>query len=352
MVIWRYQIFYGLLFFSSFFAWHTVKKKYGWIAFVLLSWVLIDAVMTYQMPAFTTDVLSLRLRLVSARSFCQVAMVTYFMTQLRPWHLVRLFDVLELFTFANCSVYLWQGYGAFNAGSMDMAFLAMIYPAMVFKDQRIFQPWFVYFNPKEGIYRALMITLPLIALCTNRPGSTVFMALALGFSAYITITKKWESWLVIFPLALMFVGFHMNLEAGERTFFDNSGRFGPWTEIMSWWANNANFWTGTGSGTFQWLGPMIQNRDDRLMVWLHQDYLQALFEQGIIGFGLMLYVTLMCFIKSFKTPWLFACMVSTFFVMNVQFPLRFLASQIFILLLVRLAYDRESREFMERVYWK
>jgi hypothetical protein len=328
-MIQRYEYYYGLLFVAIFFAWVVARPKYGTIAFGMLAWVLVSALLIAYYPPYTVDILSLRLRFVSSKSFLVVVTLTWFVASLRKDRVYLLLTFFEALIVINSVSYVWWKYGLFNAGSMDLAFMAMVYPVILFRPRR-----------KNFAFYIQALT-PLACLFVNRPGSTVYMALALALSVFFIKERKWK---ILFPmlLGLMALGYYKSYELGSYNFFSDSNRIAPWLQMMSWWWENANIWVGTGSGTFQWLGPEIQNaQTDGIFIWMHNEYLQIAFEQGLVGLALALGLIYFCVRGAWNRPWLLASIASTLFVFAVQFPLRFLFSQIFVLLLVRLALDKE-----------
>lgn len=308
-----------------------MKEKYGWIAFLLLSWILIDAILISFWPPITVDQLSLRLRFVSAKSICVLTMLIYFVHSVKSKYIMC---GLEIFTVINCISYLYLGAGAFSAGSADMAFMAMMYPQMAFRPRH---------NKYEKAWAWFLRIFPLSCLFFNRPGSAVFMALALGLFTYLILEKKWK-WIIPVPAALLALGYHMSwdFEYGQKLFLSDSGRLTPWTKFMQWWADNANMWIGTGTGTFQWLNTQVDiGRSDIWFTWMHNEFLQVLFEQGVIGLILMLALFAICLKKSVKVPFIFASLVSTAFVFCVHYPIRVIFGQIFVLLLIKLCFARK-----------
>jgi len=230
---------------------------------------------------------------------------------------------------------LLASYGVFNAGSMDMAFNAMAYPMLVFRP--------MYAGTKlEIAWRGVVALVPLICLFFNTTGSTVFFGLAIGVGAFLVMRIHW-AWFLAPATGLLILGYVRDVTG----FFDDSGRMGPWKLFMSKWWESANIWTGTGTGTFQWLGPAIQNKETDLFIFMHNEYLQVIFEQGFLGLALAGIITVVCLRKALSSPWLFACCLSTMFVAFFQFPLRFVLSQVFVLLLIRLCLDDESRKSIE-----
>lgn len=104
-------------------------------------------------------------------------------------------------------------------------------------------------------------------------------------------TKKVVYALIIFGLV---IGVGLVFE-GSRL-FDSAERFNAYRLFMKTWADlpNPMIYFGTGPGTFMVLGPEIQIKnkfmvnDRHIFLWtaMHCDYLQVLFETGIIGLGL------------------------------------------------------------------
>lgn len=79
-------------------------------------------------------------------------------------------------------------------------------------------------------------------------------------------------------------------------FMSSGDRFMMWELFMSKWAVNPNHWFfGTGFGTFGVFSKNIQQHflpssDKMWWIWLHNDWLQGLFETGIVGLGLMIWL--------------------------------------------------------------
>ena len=187
-MILRYQIFIGLVFLSAYFSWKTVKPKYGLIAYLLLFFVLFSALSVSFWPDYTFDTLSLRLRLVSARSFVSTAMNVFFVLSLTSEQVRKSVYFFEYLLFANCISYLYFGFGLFNAGSMDMSFMAMVYPIIAFR-------------PGEySLFRKVMLFFPIVCLLYNVSGSTVYFALAVGIGSYFVIQRNWKLLLLAVPI--------------------------------------------------------------------------------------------------------------------------------------------------------
>lgn len=80
---------------------------------------------------------------------------------------------------------------------------------------------------------------------------------------------------------------------GSKELLSSGDRWTMWTFFMEQWAKNKLHWSfGTGFGTFGVFSINLQNahtmRPQYWWIWLHNDWLQCLFETGIAGFSLML----------------------------------------------------------------
>ena len=341
-MILRYQLYFGILVLSLFFSWRVVGRKFGFLAFLALSYVLISAINVFQWAPIMNDEFYLRLRSVSAASFAEIAMLVYFISSLRPRHIDWIISFFEVVLVVDLFVYLFNSYGIFNSGSMDMSFMAMAYPLLAFRP--------IYSSSMLRIYwRLFLQVFPLLCLFFGIPGSACYMALASGIGAYLILNKKWKS---AACSAVAVIGAGIFVLSHYDGFFSQSGRFEVWKLLFNWWKVNASWLLGTGTGTFQWIGPTLQinadpNQVHGFFIFMHSDYLQVLFEQGIVGLVLVLIMSMVCIYRSVRYPWLFASCLSSVVVLSLQFPLRFLFSQLLILILMRLCLDEESLNQIE-----
>lgn len=80
-----------------------------------------------------------------------------------------------------------------------------------------------------------------------------------------------------------------------KPLLQTSMRWDAYKLFMGWWWTHANRWLGTGPSTFPNFSPGIQyvnhfqitNDGGFIWGWMHSDWLQCLFEYGIIGFVLI-----------------------------------------------------------------
>jgi hypothetical protein len=99
--------------------------------------------------------------------------------------------------------------------------------------------------------------------------------------------------------------------------FNSSGRFAIWDLYIDWWITYGKIWTGQGTGITRVLLPLIQKshmsspmQPTDWWVFAHSDWLQTLFENGIIGAISAVVMYAYALLKSWrKAPWLFASVV-------------------------------------------
>lgn len=207
-------------------------------------------------------------------------------------------------------------YGVFGNAAMDACFLAILIPSQK--------------TVGTIIYSAAI----------GASGSSTAMA-ALGISLGVNWMMKYKSkpYLEI-PIVMGF------LALGAQKFFDSNGRFDLWRRSMIYWMDQINPWIGSGPGSYFLYGPKIQmlqgNTPDKLFVWMHNDWLQVLFEYGIIGFVLIsiLFVKMVRAAHDKKEPWLVASILTYGFVATTQMPLRYFLMSLLGACLLRLSLYR------------
>lgn len=353
-MILRWQLFIGLVFFSVFFASRTTRKM-PVLATAMLAYVLISALFISHWPFYSQDFVNLRLRLVSARSYGLIIALVFFVSQMSlqtVWKFLLAFrwvavidavvTLASLFLFTN-------GAGFFNAGSMDTAFIAFSLPLFFLTAKRTRWDW-------AGL------SLCLIAISFTQ-GSTAYLVLLAVVAAYFVARGQW---VLVLGSAAAVSGVAVFTQKAQV--LNDNGRIGPWRTIMQWWWEGPpkgwetmqtmlpDNWDalmrwrlahspiafGTGTGTFQWIGPTVQNNPENVFVWMHNEYLQVLFEQGVLGLGMMLILVGYCVRRSYKSPALFACVAGVGASFLTQFPLRYFLGQVFVALLLRVVLEKET----------
>jgi len=88
---------------------------------------------------------------------------------------------------------------------------------------------------------------------------------------------------------------------GAWTSFLSIDRFQMWPIFISWWQTNADHYLGSGVGTFRHMGPTIQVQNNLheggYWLWAHSDFLQVIFETGLLGGFAALWLVIVCGVK-------------------------------------------------------
>jgi O-antigen ligase len=167
--------------------------------------------------------------------------------------------------------------GLLGNASLNGSLIACCYPILIWA-----MPW------RAGILPAL---LPVVAILASR-SNVAWGALLAGMGTPILVHACRRSWDLVqggmMSVALLGVGGYLALGA---KFADTNGRFPVWFASLSWWRKHANPWMGTGLGTYYVLGPSLQRAylpdQNGHLLWMHNDWLQILFELGWVGLALL-----------------------------------------------------------------
>lgn len=141
----------------------------------------------------------------------------------------------------------------------------------------------------------------------------------------------------------------------KESLLNDNGRFQIWRLSLEYFFNpekGINPIFGAGSGSYFVLGPTIQLNfgysPKLVFLFMHNDFLQVLFEQGYIGILLALAVGVNALRKSFDRPWLFAALCTYGTIMATQYPLRYFASALIGALLLSEAYGCNQKGGLEK----
>lgn len=267
----------------------------------------------------------------SASTLVHLVLLAAIFSNLKEKLFTFLLRSILIITLADCVLVLWNGWGIFNASSADTAMIAMTFPLFFLRE---FKDWI-------GTFWKPSLLLPLVTIVFIR-GSTACFILAFEAAAFLVLTRRRKYILISTPIIIGFdywkrgIGF---IRLGERAT--------EWGRFLSWWWTNANIWVGTGSGSFEWLGPSIQGperAEKGFYIMAHNDYVQVLFEQGIIGGALIGAVWIMTLWKLRARPIYFAAAIGGSVCMFTQYPLHFFLSQLTLGLLVFRARDKRESD--------
>jgi hypothetical protein len=311
---------------------YLIFKKYGlWVA-ALFVYTLISALMVFGKPGFGDfGPLQYKLDRSTATAYGTVLALSIFVAFSTADLINKLWIFLEFLCIIDSVLVIKNNYGILNVGSMDGTFLALMLQPILWRGWKAIN----LKNKWMTIYAILVVLLPVIAIIRTS-GSTIFFIISVEFFALLFAEKKYI-WSVVLSVIVLIAG---KLHEGSELLNPN-GRLEIWKQAMHWWSQYANHWIGTGTGSYLWIGPSTQvdSKMTVLWLWLHNEYLQILFEQGYVGLFLSLAVWFMALYRSRKTPWLFATFAGASVAMCTQFPLRFVATELLFLLILRDSFE-------------
>lgn len=214
----------------------------------------------------------------------------------------------------------------------------------------------------DGCFIATM--LPLVALLPGRFGAVcaswsviglclaclaIFASgssLAVGVLGVVTVAVLARVVRLRFVVGAVAVLAGLGFLTMGPAFLSDSGRFGEWSIQFQWWAENANAWLGAGSGTFMLIGPNVQAMAEpprpESFLFLHSDWLQVVFEQGIVGLVLVVALFAQMLWRSRGSPRVFAAVLGYGAWAWANMPLRYALGALVGVLLIRLVYVGED----------
>lgn len=220
-------------------------------------------------------------------------------------------------------------YGLLSNPSMSGTFAALCLPLLLT-------------HPVKKVGRVLA-ALTLILLPFTKASNPLAIAGAemLAFSFFIPWRRRAMIWAVSAGVAVL-ATWKMG---GLHVLTDGSGRFNLWKEVWQYWATLAPWGLGTGTGSFYGLSHhFIQGGGHTLFPFMHSDWQQVLFEQGVFGIlsGSALYGSLLwasrrhAVLFSFWIGWGIACLSNM--------PVRYVPTAIcgLLALKITLAMNREK----------
>lgn len=179
--------------------------------------------------------------------------------------------------------------------SMHACMIAIVYPLALFN----------YVSSKSGWFKVICIfTLAFGPVAIYRSQSSIgFMAFAMVVLTMVTLAmirifriRYVIGSIIVFGLCLFSLGQYVD---PEWTKVSQISRMKLWPAILDFWLDNGNFWVGMGLGTFRHFGSVIQTQINvevgHWWLWAHNDWLQILFETGVLGLAASILVLLSAF---------------------------------------------------------
>lgn len=227
--------------------------------------------------------------------------------------------MLVLFCFGKIPCFL------FNNPAMDAAFVACTLPLFLTK-----------FEERSKRHNFFLL-VPMIAALLISQSSTGIMGACLSIGAFVWIKQRYTFRALLLAISVGGLFTTIGLLTQRAVLFSSSGRTTVWKNSMDFWMGKLSMtgdfyhWIGAGLGSFFMWGPSLQITEAQKLgldhvndgfFWMHNDWLQILFESGIIGLILALAIFAQALIKSRKSPALFAALLCYGSIAVIQMPLR------------------------------
>ena len=335
--IWRTHNFVALLILTAVVA-LTVRKRYG--ALVGLSWLYLagSAVFLFANPSPTWGELQPRIDATSGLSYAIIMSMTLVVTRIN--HVTRIFSWLSFIASIEMALIFYRGYGIFNSASAGVTFAALLVPYCLFQ---LTGP--IHYSKLNRFGAYAFLAQFVLILCGNQAGSTPYFVLVGMIAA--TLLHQMNLKFLLVGASLLALGMVKN----ASTFLDSNGRSAAWRLLMQWWADHGNPWVGTGTGSFEWLALAAQAGHRFPFLFMHNEYLQILFEQGIIGLTLFMAVWSMLAYRAARLPtyWEWQTLAGISVAMLTQFPFRYMISMALVVALGADLLHGHSRKNVEAV---
>lgn len=199
-------------------------------------------------------------------SFCVVVLKKYARVLMFSLGVICL--VASVWTITQIGAIPWKRAGFVGNASMNGSLVAITLPFAL--------------TSMGGRKRWLFAITATVAVVLT--GASVPVGVLALVMAVLLIARRYVPLLLILLSSLFSVAYAVQ----GNVLFNPSGRFGQWKILMDWWSWSASPWFGAGAGTSVVLMPYAQKLagvKDGFYMWAHNDWLQILFEQGVVGFA-------------------------------------------------------------------
>lgn len=249
-------------------------------------------------------------------SFASVFIGAFFLTEFKREWMPSLKLILNIIFYASLIRTLYphrlyaDPHGAFSANaSMNGVLLAVLLPLALM-------------HIKKPLYQVLLWALTLWAVVLTK-SSVPFGAF--GIVTLVLFGNFIKDYFLMLG-ALPFLGLAGYFLVPD--FLNSNGRMFNWNFIMNYWEFNVDHWLGSGLGTVISIIPTVQRMQHatgqqfEAWMWLHNDWMQLLFELGIIGMVLGLVTLGYLTIKAKSNTYLLASLLGFAGSALFDYPLR------------------------------
>jgi len=314
--VWHTTIALGLVLCAWQVAWKIIRPGYGLAAGLLWFWVITSALWLLEWPGMQFGINHRAYQATAGQTIAEMVLISLGVTCFK---VKKLRMAISAFVLVEIGLVFFKNHGLFLADSLDMAFIAQALPFVA--------PWTVIAG--------------LLAICFHR-GMTAAVILVSYVPAFPKELRKYGAAIVgVVAVAQYFFFPHSTLVS----------RWEPWVRQLELWSNDWTNWNriifGSGSGSYMWQSVSwdhFQGHD--LYLSMHCDWLQILFEQGLIGLGLSLAVVY----RALKVPSLQyrAGVLGTVAFALFYHPLRFFPSALLTAMIFAVALRGADKKLVAR----
>ncbi len=233
--------------------------------------------------------------------------------------------------YLNAGITFYNGWGMANAGSFDAAIFAAALPIFAF---------IPVFKIKRSWAFHIGFAVVFMLWTRSNTAALILASYAVFYGFKTAISRNWPNVLGVIGLLGTAV-----LSLLYKGIASGNARAEGWKHYIGWWWDNANHYFGTGIGTFQGMGPLIPEvpKTGEIFLYMHNDYLQMLFEGGFIGLGLFILAAVYLLHRTWKNSILIYSVIGFLVCMLSYSPLHIIIGQLSICILIfNIIYERNE----------
>ncbi len=357
---WRSELFFGQIILSLFIAIRLMKMTniFAGIGFLALS---INAIycFTYPVSPFAQFGSNIQYRFdaVTAGSYAFMLAIVCPLLIMKRKHIESVTQGFAWICLMNALVVTWNFFfngiaiGLLDNPAIDATFIAVTYSILCFRPNKIpydpESPRSVFGFKARFTFDLVATVAPIFAIIVSE-SSTALVTLIVGWISFLwakgslSIRKIGVAFISALSVAAIVIG--------PSQFLNSNGRFFQWEIALDFWRLNFNPIFGSGIGTYFVFGPHLQHqinpRAQEHYLWLHNEWLQVLFETGFIGLLIAAGIFLSSLRKSFKNrdSWIFAALMALGFSAFTQMPLRLMSFAFLAAFLAFIALRKNNHE--------
>ena len=250
------------------------SRRYGLLAGATFFWIAFSGLRMFASPGVPfphdEEIWNASFQGDAAASLASIALCLFAISVFETKNWIAVFNwlaVANAVTIFACKFFYIEPTGLLANPSMSGCLSAALLPLFFHRESRLNLLWM------------LLVHASVFVSAQSQPIGLFFVPIGLRL-----IQKRCWKTLGAAVIASFIVGV---LIAGHDL-FDSNGRMTVWKLAFPFWWKTANPFLGIGLGSFWHVGPWLTlHRFWQPFLWLHSDWLQVLFESGILGLALV-----------------------------------------------------------------